>query len=295
MDDDLLTIGRFGRLARLSVTTLRHWDAEGLLRPAVTDPVTGYRRYRADQVQAARTIAALRDLDLPIVVIRQLLDADPAARDAVLRAHRSRLEARAVRLNFALHQLRTMTPSRPSGAAGPPAGIHAPPPSPSSQEEIAVPTPPMPPELDRATHRALGAGLYNRTWQLLEREDRTPDEEDELVHAAHASAWHWRQASEGVERARGEWLCARVYAMLGRAPAAVAHARRCLDLLDAGAAGVEDWDRAAAAEAMARALAVAGDERGAAEWRGVAVAALDAIADPEDRAVIEQDLGTLPV
>lgn len=156
-------------------------------------------------------------------------------------------------------------------------------------------TPPMPPELDRETHRALAAGLYNRTWQLLEREaDRTPDEDDELVHAAHASAWHWRQASDGVERARGEWLCARVYAVLGRGPAAVAHARRCLDLLDAGPAGVEDWDRAAACEAMARALAVAGDAAGAAAWRVRTVAALDAIVDPEDRAVIEQDLATQP-
>jgi DNA-binding transcriptional MerR regulator len=107
MDGDLLAIGRFGRLTGLTVATLRHWDAEGLLRPAAVDPHTGYRRYRADQEPTARTIAALRDLDLPVGVVRQLFHAEPAVRDDVLRAHRSRLEARAFRLNFALHQLRT--------------------------------------------------------------------------------------------------------------------------------------------------------------------------------------------
>jgi hypothetical protein len=152
----------------------------------------------------------------------------------------------------------------------------------------------MPPPLDRATHRELGIGLYNHTWQLLEREGRTPAQDDDLVHAAHASAWHWRQASEGVERARAEWLCSRVYAVLGRGPEAILHARRCLALLDATPAGVADWDRAAASEAMARALAVAGDSVGAADWRARTTEALEAIADPEDRTVIEQDLATLP-
>ena len=290
MDEALMTIGRFGRLTGLTAETLRHWEAEGILLPARVDPATGYRRYRPDQEPAARTIAAMRDLDLPIRAVRELLATDPAMRDAHLRAHRSRLEARAFRLHFALHQLRTMVPTARDARASAPAG---PRPTQPAQEAF-MSTPPMPPDLDRETHRALGAGLYNRTWQLLEREDRTPDEDDELVHTAHASAWHWRQASKGVQRARGEWLCARVYAVLGRGPAAVAHARRCLELLDAGPAGAEDWDRAAASEAMARALAVAGDEHGAARWRARTIAALEAISDPEDRAVIEQDLATQP-
>ena len=157
-----------------------------------------------------------------------------------------------------------------------------------------MPKPPAPPPLDPGTHRALGIGLYNETWRLLGVEQRTPDQDDELLHAAHASAHHWRQVSAGVERARAEWLCSRVNAALGHGAAAVHHARRCLDLLAAGPAGREDWDAAAACEAMARALTVAGDAAGVAGWRARTIAALDAIADPEDRAVIEQDLATLP-
>ena len=53
--------------------------------------------------------------------------------------------------------------------------------------------------------------------------------------------------------ARGEWQCSRVYAVLGRAEPALWHARRCVELDEAGAEGREDWDLAAAYEAMARA------------------------------------------
>jgi hypothetical protein len=95
--------------------------------------------------------------------------------------------------------------------------------------------------------------------------------------------------------ARGHWLCSRVYAVLGRAEAAVHHARRAGEILAAGGEGIEDWDAAAVAEAMARAAAVSGDLAGAAEWKARAAAALDAIADAEDRSAIEGDLATLPV
>ena len=64
MDDDLLPIGRFARLAGLTVGALRHYDEEGVLVPADVDPATGYRRYRRDQLAEARAVAALRDLEL---------------------------------------------------------------------------------------------------------------------------------------------------------------------------------------------------------------------------------------
>ena len=75
------------------------------------------------------------------------------------------------------------------------------------------------------------------------------------------------------------------------------HARRCVELADAAAAAgvADDWDLAAALEALARARAVAGDRAGAAAARDRARAALDAIADPEDRELIEQDLNSITI
>jgi hypothetical protein len=131
-------------------------------------------------------------------------------------------------------------------------------------------------------HRALGVELYNGCWTLMER-DRTADEDALLIHQAHASLWHWSQVGAPENIARGEWLCARVYATLGRSEPALWHARRCIQL----ASPIGDWDLAAGFEELARAHAVAGDALSARE-------ALEAsravpVADPDDRAVIEKD------
>lgn len=154
--------------------------------------------------------------------------------------------------------------------------------------------PPMPPDLDNATHRKLGVGLYNFAWTLMEKADRTADETDLLIHAAHASRYHWEKVALAVNRARGEWLCSRVYAVLGRAEPAAWHAQRCLAIVNAGGEGFEDWDRASALEAMARAHTVAGDRAEAERYRALAAAELPRIAEADDREVIENDLASIP-
>jgi len=57
----------------------------------------------------------------------------------------------------------------------------------------------------------------------------------------------------------------------------------------------QDWDRPAAYEALARALAVAGDRTEAEAWRARAREALTSVAEAEDRELIEGDLATLPL
>src|SRR5713101_1922567 len=113
--------------------------------------------------------------------------------------------------------------------------------------------------LDRETHRLLGVELFNKTWTLIAKAARTPDEEDELTHCAHASAYHWLQVGTAANRARSEWQCSRVYAVLGRAEPALHHAQRCLEICEAEPSALEDWDLPFAFEALARAHAVAGD------------------------------------
>jgi hypothetical protein len=149
-------------------------------------------------------------------------------------------------------------------------------------------------DLDAAGHRRLGKDLFNRVWSLLEVPDRTPAQVDEMLHAAHASRFHWSRAdgSQAVNLGRGEWQCSRVYAVLGRGEPALWHSRRCLDLCREFELG--DWDLAAAYEAMSRASLVAADDVAARDWKAKALAALDDIADPDDREPIETDLAALP-
>ena len=282
-DPDLLVIGRFARLVGLSVGALRHYDELDILRPAWVDPETGYRSYRRGQVETARVIARLRDLEVPLEGIRAYLGTDdPAARRRLLTDHRKRIEARTFRLQYILHAVGRLA---------------ADPGDPTKTTEVTTmttSTTDVLTDLDAATHRALGVALYNHVWTLLETADRTPAQTDEMIHAAHASRFHWSRAegSEPVNLARGEWQCSRVYAVLGRGEPALWHARRCLAINEAN--GSADWDIASAYEAMARASAVAGDAAAAADWKAKATAAFDGIADQDDRDIIEGDLATLP-
>ncbi|CAL9474506.1 MerR family transcriptional regulator [Streptomyces sp. enrichment culture] len=94
MDDDLLTIGAFAARTRLSVKALRLYDRLGLLAPAHVDAVTGYRYYRAAQVERARTVALLRQLDMPLARIAEVADADGDRGAELLAAYWADVEAR---------------------------------------------------------------------------------------------------------------------------------------------------------------------------------------------------------
>ena len=280
MSDDLLSIGGFARLAGLSVGALRHYDELDLLRPAEIDRFTGYRRYRRAQLETARAIARLRDLELPLDEIREVLAMDdPVEQRRRLATHRARIEARTNRLTRLLHVVGRMTDGKD------PIMTNA-----TSDAAAATSV-----DLDAATQRQLGVDLYNSTWSLLEKADRTAAETDELIHRAHASRWHWARVGPGVNLARGEWLCSRVYATLGRGEPALWHARRSVEINE-GLAGDarESWDLPAAYEAMARASFAAGDPASGALWKAKATAALADITDPDDREPIAQDIATLP-
>lgn len=78
----MLTIGAFARAARLSPKALRLYDELGLVRPAVVDPVSGYRYYRTEQLERARLVAWLRRLGMPLARIKVIceLGGEEAAR-----------------------------------------------------------------------------------------------------------------------------------------------------------------------------------------------------------------------
>ncbi|MDT9697181.1 MerR family transcriptional regulator [Streptomyces sp. P17] len=93
--EELLTIGAFAARARLSAKALRLYDRLGLLAPAHVDEVSGYRYYRADQVEPARLVALLRQLDMPLARIAEVVEApDGAAAAARLDAYWADVEAR---------------------------------------------------------------------------------------------------------------------------------------------------------------------------------------------------------
>lgn len=111
-----MTIGKFAQLCRLSVKALRHYDELGLLKPASVDPATGYRGYRRSQVRRALTIAMLRDLDVPLAGVKEVLEGGAERAFDALRGEAERQAKEAARRASILASLerlvreRTLTP-----------------------------------------------------------------------------------------------------------------------------------------------------------------------------------------
>ncbi|WP_309128163.1 MerR family transcriptional regulator [Microbacterium sp.] len=90
---ELMSIGDFARAAGLTPKALRIYDDLSLLRPAEVDERNGYRYYAADQLQAARLIAALRRVGMPLERIRVALALPHAAVAAEVTAFWRQTEA----------------------------------------------------------------------------------------------------------------------------------------------------------------------------------------------------------
>jgi hypothetical protein len=146
--------------------------------------------------------------------------------------------------------------------------------------------------IDADGHRDLGMRANQEVWELLGLTDRTPEQDEAMVRAAYASAYHWARATgrTAANDARGEWMISHVHVVLGRPDMARHHAERTLAIVEA--ADLQDFDRAYAHEALARAAAAGGrlDEARAARERAAAVP----IADEEDRQIFVDDLAAEP-
>jgi hypothetical protein len=141
--------------------------------------------------------------------------------------------------------------------------------------------------------RQLAVDLFNRGWTLMETDERTTEQDDELINTAHASAYHWTQVGTPANRARSEWQLSRVYVVLERVEPALHHARRCQEICEAHPEAMEDWDLPYAHEALARAHALAGDADEAGRHAATARELAAGVAGARDREHLEEDLATL--
>ena len=92
---NLVPIGRFSEMTRLSVKALRLYDEKGLLPPAHVDPSSGYRYYELGQANRAEAVRILRSVDMPLDEIRMILETeDPELVHKQLMTHRERLVER---------------------------------------------------------------------------------------------------------------------------------------------------------------------------------------------------------
>jgi len=90
----MFTIGDFAAFGQVSARMLRHYDAIGLLRPAVVDEATGYRYYSAGQFSRLNRIVALKDLGFSLRQVGEIVDAKLSAEElrGMLRLRQAQLE-----------------------------------------------------------------------------------------------------------------------------------------------------------------------------------------------------------
>lgn len=104
-DPDILTIGAFSRVTRLSQKALRLYGSLDLLPPAWVDPESGYRYYRSAQVREARLIRSLREVGMPLATIRRVLAGSPREAQSLMRGYVSSLEEQARKARAAVPDL----------------------------------------------------------------------------------------------------------------------------------------------------------------------------------------------
>lgn len=145
---------------------------------------------------------------------------------------------------------------------------------------------------EKEHHKKSAVELFNLVWNLLDKKDRSKAEDDRMVHAAHASRFHWGEIGTPLEIERGEWQISRVYSVLNRPQSAKYHAERCLEICEENK--IEDFDIAFAYEAMARASAVSGARSDREKYTQLAKEAGEKIKNKEDRNYFLSEVKTIP-
>lgn len=157
--------------------------------------------------------------------------------------------------------------------------------------QLAMPNQASPPIDVARAHRYFSSDCFNKTWTLIEKSDRTADEDEAMVLCALSSLWHWTQRPDRTDLnlSVGHWQVARVYALVGQGEIGILHAKRSLEL----AAGAEAFYIGSAHEAVARNAAVLNDDATFRFHLAQARTCAESVNDLEDRSVLEKDLNAL--
>lgn len=150
------------------------------------------------------------------------------------------------------------------------------------------------PEFDvNAAHRFFSGQCFNKAWDLIDRADRTPQEDEEMIRLSQASIWHWTQREDctATHMSTGYWQASRIYAILGQADNARRYGQLCLDA--SRGEDVAPFYLGYAYEALARAEAVAGNRAKTEQYLTQARQIAEQVPDADSKKWLLDDLGTI--
>jgi hypothetical protein len=143
----------------------------------------------------------------------------------------------------------------------------------------------------RAAHRYFSADCFNRAWALIEKPDRSPEDNRQMLLLAQASLWHWTQRDDCTDQnlSIGYWQLSRICALLGDHKAAIQYGDLCLH----HSQGQPPFYLGYAHESLARAAQLSGDTLRAAQHLNEARRLLAEITDAADRTSLENDVNSI--
>jgi hypothetical protein len=141
-------------------------------------------------------------------------------------------------------------------------------------------------------HRKMAVRYFNETWDFLEKPNRTDEEDERMIHSAHASRLHWGAVGTPTNFIIGEWQVSRVYAVLQQPESSLYHARRGLAWCEREKIG--GFHLAYCYEAIARALSLV-EGADALLYLHLAEEIADTIEVESERNRLLDDLKTIPI
>jgi len=140
-------------------------------------------------------------------------------------------------------------------------------------------------------HRFFASDFFNKCWELIDKTDRTPFEDLEMVNLSHASRAHWQFVGNAENWTVGEWQLSRVYSLLNRTEPCLVHAKEALRLCLEN--DIKGFNRGFAYEAMAKAYYLMGDMEKAKENIELGKAAAKDVPEKEDKEYLLKDLNSI--
>jgi hypothetical protein len=145
----------------------------------------------------------------------------------------------------------------------------------------------------KAAHKFFSAHCFNKAWDLIDKSERTPEEDEEMIRLSLASQYHWSQRDDfsSTSASIGFWQTSRIYAILGQVDNARRYAQLCLEVSQGD--DVAPFFLGYAYEALARAEAAGGNEQEMKAFLAKANSTADEIKKADEKKMLLDDLSTI--
>lgn len=142
-----------------------------------------------------------------------------------------------------------------------------------------------------AAHKFFSADSFNKTWEYIEKKDRSHEDDLNMLHTAIASLWHWSQREDATAKnlSVGCWQVSRVFSLMGQPDNARTYGLLSLKHAEA----LEPFFKGCAYESLARAEMIAENRVVMKHYLEKAHDMAKQVTDEEDRGVLLKDLETI--